>query len=826
VLAVVNRNQTARRLNRKAILLAGLLPLLCCHNPKAAQQDGRAIQQKLRHGRFAEVLDASSKHADRWRDRPSSDAYVTFRLLESEAYLALKNASAASAILDPLQPAGPYLRTRRDLDYAEALFRSDEYRKAGALLDRGIESAQANRFAELEIDAFNLRGQLLGKSERYAEADEAYRIALGKAENLNDAIWRARLLGNLGQTRLKRKRYDDALTYYEKARAAVEKEDVPWLASVFLSNQAICYKELGDIDRALRLRMQALAIQEKLPPSGSLMNSYGEIGRIYESRNDRRQAIAYYRRALSVADRLHIKSDAATWAVNLSLAYADLEDWPNAEKANHLAKTLDPTGEDDLELYEDLSSAAALAARGDFAGARRKYQQVADSPADNARTQWTAYDELGKLYEKAGDHGQADRNFEKAIARIAGSRVALAKDDHKITFLSEPIGVYRDYVAALIDRQADGAAMLAADSSRAQTMLGEAPARTTARDFQRVAATSNSVLLSYWLTPQQSYAWIVTARGVERVTLPQNDAGIQELVRAYRDEILNNARDPLTNSRSAGWRLSDAVLRPLEDRIPPGSHVIAVLDGALHDIPLETLPVTREHRQYWLERVTFSVAPSLASLTGKAGMSQPASGGILAIGDAEPGERYPKLPQARAEIAAIESRFPRLHKTVLTGADANVERYRAERPERFSLIHFAAHAEASSTTPLDSAVILSPHNSEYKLYARDVANSGTPLGAELVTISGCTSAGSQSYRGEGLVGLEWAFLHAGARNVVAGLWEADDVATARLMNRFYAELEAGRRPADALRAAKLELVGAKRTPYYWGPFQVYRRTAE
>jgi CHAT domain-containing protein len=220
------------------------------------------------------------------------------------------------------------------------------------------------------------------------------------------------------------------------------------------------------------------------------------------------------------------------------------------------------------------------------------------------------------------------------------------------------------------------------------------------------------------------------------------------------------------------------------------------------------------------------VAPSLASLTAKTGAYQPPSGGILAIGDAEPAEHYPKLPQARAEIEGIENRFPRLRKTVLTGPDANVERYREERPDRFSFIHFAAHAEANSVTPLDSAVILSLHNSEYKLYARDIANWPTPLQAELVTISGCTSAGSKSYHGEGLVGLEWAFIHAGARNVVAGLWEADDAATARLMNRFYASLEGGLKPPEALRAAKLELVHAKRSPYYWGPFQVYRRTAE
>lgn len=829
-----NRSQTDKRrkaeVGRKLSLVAVVCSLLLTscesHSPKAAQRNGGLIRQDLRHGRLKEVLESSRKSAAVWRDRPSSDAYVTFRLLEAEAYLAYPDAASAGAILNNLQPASDYLRARRDLDLAEAFLKADEYQKAGSFLDRGLQAAQAGNFDDLQIDAFNLKGTLLGKSARYGEADEAYQTALQKAEALNDSYWRARILNNLGYTKLKRTRYDEALPYFEKALTAIEKEDAPHLSPVFRSNLAICYQELGDLDRALKLRMEVLAIEEKMPPSQALMNSYGEIGRLYETKDDWRKAIEYYQRALSVADRLHIKSDAANWAIDLSLAYSELQDWPRAERANHLAGQLDPSGQDDLNLYENLSAAGIAMARGDRAGAERKYREVAEAKSDNVRIKWTAYDDLGNLYQAGGDRVKCNRSFDQAIELITSSRSSLTKEDHQITFLSQPIAVYQHYVDALIGQHSDAQAMLVADSSRAQTMLGEVPAKTSVRELQRVAAASNSVLLSYWMTPKQCFAWIVTAGDVVRVPLPENENRIQELVRGYREEILNSPRDPLSNPNSAGWKLSDAVLGPLEDRIPPGSNVIAVLDGALHEITLETLPVSRQHPQYWLQRVTFSVAPSLAALTAKAGMSAAPAGGILVVGDAEPTEHYPKLPQARAEIDAIDSRFPHLRKTVLTGSDANVERYRAERLERFSLIHFATHAEANWVTPLDSAVILSDRNGAYKLYARDIANPAAPLRAELVTISGCTSAGSKSYRGEGLIGLAWAFLHAGARNVVAGLWEADDVSTSRLMNRFYAGLEAGMRPAESLRAAKLELVRARQTPYYWGPFQVYRRTAE
>src|SRR5262249_56367698 len=110
-------------------------------------------------------------------------------------------------------------------------------------------------------------------------------------------------------------------------------------------------------------------------------------------------------------------------------------------------------------------------------------------------------------------------------------------------------------------------------------------------------------------------------------------------------------------------------------------------------------------------------------------------------------------------------------------------------PDRFTFIHFTAHAAANLSSPLDSAVILSGANEAYKLYARDVAE--VPLRAELVTVSACRSAGERHYSAEGLVGFAWAFLRAGARRVVAGLWDVDDRSTAELMDDLYAHIAAG-----------------------------------
>ena len=55
---------------------------------------------------------------------------------------------------------------------------------------------------------------------------------------------------------------------------------------------------------------------------------------------------------------------------------------------------------------------------------------------------------------------------------------------------------------------------------------------------------------------------------------------------------------------------------------------------------------------------------------------------------------------------------------------------------------------------------MSREGDSYKLYARDIVKHH--LTARLVTISACEGAGKRAYSGEGLVGLSWAFLRAGA----------------------------------------------------------------
>jgi CHAT domain-containing protein/Flp pilus assembly protein TadD len=162
----------------------------------------------------------------------------------------------------------------------------------------------------------------------------------------------------------------------------------------------------------------------------------------------------------------------------------------------------------------------------------------------------------------------------------------------------------------------------------------------------------------------------------------------------------------------------------------------------------------------------------------------------------------------------------------LEALDFAANRATATSPElaKYAIIHFATHGLINNQHPELSGVVLSlvdqqghPQNGFLRLY--DIYN--LKLTAELVVLSACQTALGKEIKGEGLVGLTRGFMYAGARRVVASLWQVDDRATAELMRRFYeAMLGQGLRPAAALKAAQLSMWKDKRwqSPHYWAAF--------
>jgi CHAT domain-containing protein len=265
---------------------------------------------------------------------------------------------------------------------------------------------------------------------------------------------------------------------------------------------------------------------------------------------------------------------------------------------------------------------------------------------------------------------------------------------------------------------------------------------------------------------------------------------------------------------------------PAQKLIPQNSRVILFPAESLYGLNFETLIVPSPTPHFWIEDVTLSTASALA-MPPSASQQMPGNQkSLLLVGNPEPASPdFPRLAQAPAEIQKISNHFSQANRDVLEGTHATPGSYLSSNPGQFSYLHFVTHGTASHTRPLESAVILSKEGDSYKLYARDIVQH--PLTAELVTISACNGAGTRAYAGEGLVGLSWAFLRAGAHNVIGALWEVSDASsTPQLMDAMYGGIDKGQDPATALRNAKLAILHASsasvfKKPFYWAPFQLY-----
>lgn len=332
------------------------------------------------------------------------------------------------------------------------------------------------------------------------------------------------------------------------------------------------------------------------------------------------------------------------------------------------------------------------------------------------------------------------------------------------------------------------------------------------------------MLLDYWLGPQQSYLWVITRAKISSFTFAKQSE-VEALVNDYR-AAMESGKDLLAGGGVAGQKLYAMLVEPAKKLIPRNARVIVLPDAGLYKLNFEALIAPEPTPHYWIEDVTLSMASSLTLLDSNARSTPQKEKRLLLVGNTEePNKDFPALAQAPTEMKDIEQYFPDSMRKVLEGKQATPAAYLESSPGQFSYLHFVTHGTASVTRPLESAVILSKEGDSYKLYARDIV--AHHLNANLVTISACDTSGKRNISGEGLVGLTWAFLRAGAHNVIGALWEVSDASTPQLMDALYSDLSQGKDPATALRDAKLKLLHSPdanavfRKPFYWAPFQLY-----
>jgi CHAT domain-containing protein len=468
-----------------------------------------------------------------------------------------------------------------------------------------------------------------------------------------------------------------------------------------------------------------------------------------------------------------------------------------------------------------LTSAEIASAKNDYATSEELLKRIILEK--KSVFLWRAQTDLANLYVRWGKAEEADRAFRDAIHTVETARSEIVQEEKRLSFLDAG-PFYDGYISFLIDHGNETQAMQVAEFSRARTLaegMGiDAPkSRIDVHQVQH-SLHQNEVILAYWLSDKLSYLWVVTPSQNRLFRLPRR-RDIDQAVESYNAQV--QERRNLEDS-SGGSALYNMLIKPAESLLPPKGHVIIIPHRSLYKLNFETLIVPGDAPHYWIKDVTVENTSSMVFRFATQRKTIGARKPLLLIGDpVQATPEYPKLKNAAAEMRYVANHFPATQTAFISDTAATPDAYFAAKPQDYRFIDFVTHGTAVPLTPLDSAIVLSPDkDTSYKLYARDVIK--RPIHAEIVTISACYGAGERTYSGEGLVGLAWAFMRAGAHHVVAALWEAEDSVTPILMNDFYNGLKAGKSPADALRAAKIQMLrsgGMNARPYYWASLQLY-----
>ncbi len=674
------------------------------------------------------------------------------------------------------------------------------------------------------------KGRFALEEKRFPEAQALFQMSLAAARAGGNRYFEASAHLNLSFIGLQQDHYEDALEEADAATDVAKAIGAEQLIKTSLGNAGWAYYETGDYQRALASFNDAA---ESAASRGSSLDeehwlntagmSEARLGHLDTARD-------HYDRALKLARSLKNVSEIAEVDQALAALFLHSPHPESAEKYIDNARALarQEGSAFDIQLG-DLLEGQLLTQHGDLPSAKALLLEVERQTRQFPTTHLDAQHTLAQVFQQSGDNRQAETWYERSITTYREQRSQLQTEDARLPFFANGRDLYIDYVTFLIRNHRTDDALAVIDQGRAETLaegLGaegkQAQIKPGTRSLTTLARRANAVILVYALSPQGSYLWAANGKQSGFYTLPDR-AEILAQIASHRRAVLA-ARDLLKEQNLAARNLYDMLVKPAEHLIHPGDRVFIVADDGMHGLNFESLLTPGESSHYWIEDVTITNLASLR-LLAPADRVVRSQNRLLVIGNpVYSGQQYAPLPNAAAEVTNVAAHFPAAAETVLTGTTASPGAYLRSNPSRFDYIHFVSHAVASELVPLDSAVILSPRGSpdSAKLYARDILSK--PLHAELVTISACQGSGIRAYAGEGLVGLAWAFLRAGSRNVIGALWDVSDASTPDLMQHLYDGISAGRSPDVSLRAAKLQMLhsrGVFRKPIYWSAFQLY-----
>ncbi len=290
----------------------------------------------------------------------------------------------------------------------------------------------------------------------------------------------------------------------------------------------------------------------------------------------------------------------------------------------------------------------------------------------------------------------------------------------------------------------------------------------------------------------------------------------------------------------------DALRKKILDDISPcfgDSEVIVICgDGLLGSVPWSGLPSRAKPGQYLVHDFVMVPATNSRDLVENLVTIRPLGEGSLLVGNLEfgtsgkkgsanPSFAFQQLKESERELQIVGpllSSFGAVN--TLQNRQANEIAVKKQlRLVRF--VHFATHgffleAEKQGFKALPFARIglaLSDANDpdDHSFLSGEQVISMNLTNLELVVLSACDTSQGLEISGEGIFGMQRAFLMAGAKTCIASRWPVDDAVARQFMELFYENLVTARlSKIEAIRKAQIQMHKLGHPPESWANWQL------
>ncbi len=305
--------------------------------------------------------------------------------------------------------------------------------------------------------------------------------------------------------------------------------------------------------------------------------------------------------------------------------------------------------------------------------------------------------------------------------------------------------------------------------------------------------------------------FLIVRNRISRFSYEIDQASLEKEVRDLRRLLQKRSSKRFFHPARA---LYDWIIRPLEAELAAEDiHTLVVVpDGVMRLIPFATL---HDGEKFLIEKFALATTPGLKLLDPQRFDRENLSAMIAGLSAEVQG--HSALPSVTEEVHSIDQVLE--GNVLLNEVYTSENVYQTLRNNPFRVVHLATHgqfdrnAEDTYLLTYDEKMTMDKLESIIKLARfRD-----EPI--ELLTLSACKTGVGDEKSALGLAGIA---VKSGARSAIATLWYISDEAAMQVITEFYRQLtgDAEITKAQALQAAQVHVMKERRFrhPAYWGPY--------